>query len=284
MKKGLKGALVALGVLLPAAVLVVGGIWYAQQDDFFRDAEIIAGGEQDSAAQELSAQLGVELNPALEQHAYLLENRNRLAIHSGAIALLRVEEEGYNGDGYLVLLPEDVGTTGADDPIDVYTGMLEGDDFTATMVLIDSGRREYDGIQARGMEVILQMRARSEKFERTRRGMRAEITTNGFWSELEGDAFFCLHSTSGGCWAVKPANRSVYSNNLYLDRFPAAFRWSDGHAPIDLIQLCGRMNFAVQGDLKGWHIPFSFILGRLMIFSSDYETWWIEARIPTDTP
>lgn len=278
MRKSVKNMLITLGVLIPAAALAVTGSWYAQQYEFFRDAEIVAEGERDSAAQELSKQLGIELDPALEQHAYLLENRDRLVIHSGAIALSPPKVD------YLVLLPEDVGSTGEDDPINVYTGEFEGKDFTATVALIDSGSQEYDGVQARGMDVILQMRAQSEKFKRTCRGMHAEIPTNGFWSTLPGDTTFCFYSTSDGCWAVKPAKRSVYNDDLCLDRFPASFRWENGYAPIDLVQLCGRMNFAVQGDLKGRHIPFSFILGRLQVFSSDYETWGIEARIPTDAP
>lgn len=282
MKKGVKCTLIALGVLIPAAVLAAAGIWYVQQRDFFQDVEIVTGGERDSTVRELSEQLGVELDPSLEQHAYLLENRDRLAIHSGAVTLAQSNSGSQEGS-YLVLLPEDVGTTGTADPIDVYTGIFEGENLTATVVFIDSGRQEYDGIQARGMEVILQMRPQSGKFKRTCRGMHAGIPTNGFWSELEGDATFCLYSTSGGCWAVKPAQRSVYSDDLCLDRFPAAFRRSDGNAPIDLVQLCCRMNFALQGDLKGWYVPFSFILGRLMLFSSDYETWEIEARIPTDS-
>lgn len=282
MKKGVKCTLIALGVLIPAAVLAAAGIWYVQQRGFFQDAEIVTGGERDSTVRELSEQLGVELDPALEQHAYLLENRDRLAIHSGAVTLAQSNSGSQEGS-YLVLMPEDVGTTGTAGPIDVYTGIFEGEDLTATVVFIDSGRQEYDGIQARGMEVILQMRPQSGKFKRTHRGMHAEIPTNAFWSEVEGGATFCLYSTSGGCWAVKPAQRSVYSDDLCLDHFPAAFRRSDENASIDLVQLCCRMNFALQGDLKGWYVPFSFILGRLMLFSSDYETWEIEARIPTDS-
>lgn len=282
MKKGVKCTLIALGVLIPAAVLAAAGIWYVQQRDFFQDAEIVAGGERDSTVRVLSEQLGVELDPALEQHAYLLENRDRLAIHSGAVTLAQPNSGSREGS-YLLLLPEDVGTTDMAAPIDVYTGIFEGEDLTATVVFIDSGQQEYDGIQARGLEVILQMRPQSEKFKRTRRGMHAEIPTNGFWSGLEDGATFCLYSTSGGCWAVKPAQRSVYNDDLCLDRFPTAFRRSDGNVPIDLVQLCGRMNFALQGDLKGWYVPFSFILGRLTLFSSDYEIWEIEARIPTDT-
>lgn len=282
MKKGVKCTLIALGVLIPAAVLAAAGIWYVQQRDFFQNAEIVTGGERDSTVRELSEQLGIELDSALEQHAYLLQNRDRLAIHSGAVTLAQSNSGSQEGS-YLVLLPEDVGTTGTADPIDVYTGMFEGEDLTATVVFIDSGRQEYDGIRAQGMEVILQMRPQSGKFKRTRRGMHAEIPTNGFWSELEDGATFCLYSTSGGCWAVKPAQRSVYSDDLCLARFPAAFRLCGGNAPIDLVQLCGRMNFALQGDLKGWYVPFSFILGRLTLFSSDHEIWEIEARIPTDT-
>ncbi len=276
MTRKKRNVLIFLGVLIPALVLAAMGGWYAQKHAFFRDADIIAGSEGDREIQDLSEQLGVRLDPALAQHAWLIGNRSRLVIHSGAVKRWKTEDENYGGEEYFVALPANAGA-GSEGPIHVYTGTFEGENYTGSIVLIDSGAREYDGRPSAGMDVILQMRAGAGAFDdRRQRGLYANVMSNdAFWHTPEESACFYLYAPQENSWAVKPAERWLFTNpadfTLRLDPFPASLA---GGGAINLIQLCGRMDFTDQGAQSVTYLKVRF--GRIMMIHSDaWEEWTI---------
>ena len=279
MTRTKRNVLIFLGVLIPVLVIAAAGGWYARKSAFFRDAEIIAGSSADSKIQALSERLDVLLDPALEQHAWLIENSGRLVIHSGAVKRWEPEDGNYGGEEYFVTLPANAGA-GSEDPIHVYTGTFEGEDYTGSIVFIDGGAREYDGLPSAGLDVILQVRAHSGAFDdRRQRGLYANVMMDdAFWRVPEESASFYLYAPQENCWAVKPAERWLFTYpvdfTLRLDPFPASFTGSGESGEINLIQLCARMDFTDQGAQSVTYLKVRF--GRIMmIYSDTWEDWTI---------
>lgn len=232
MTRTKRNVLIALGVLIPAVLIAAGSGWYLQQRAFFRETEIIVGGQRDDAVRELSEQLGIELDPAVEQHAWLIENRDRLMIYQNFI-------ETQLGNEMQVIQPQ---AEPVADPVSVYTGHWEMKGHAVNIVLIDSGPQEYEGLTAAGMDMILQVRAGS--FFSPLRYVNASIEQSAFWSALEGDSACLLYSPAGNCWA---AGRAELTATLGKYSCPQSFIGSGAsRGKVDLIQLCGRIISGVQ--------------------------------------
>lgn len=260
--------LAAGGVLAVAVVIAAVAGWYGGQRAFFRDAEIIPGSaEQDASVQALSEQLGIELDPGLEQHAWLLANRGRLVIHSGAFELMNPQEDGWSRNRKLDV-HKVKGDTAEDNLIHIYTDTVDLENSVANLVFIDSGMREYDGMLAVGMNIIVQWRSDAGTFDSGQRGIHAVMENGGFWSALDDEAYCYLHSAEDN-WAVK---RMSATPNLCQERFPSSFIGCGGNGKIDLIQLCGRIIFSGQSERWGNSMDLNLILGRFSPFRSDDVT------------
>lgn len=258
-------------VVLTSAALVIYRSAQEEQESF-QNVEIIAAGTQDSTVQGLSAQFGIALDPALEQHAYLLENRDRIVIHSGAVAF----EEMERSSGYILRVPAENRVARADAPVHVYTGTLELEGRVANIALIDAGPQPYDGLPARGLDVIVQMRSLSGGFASGQRGIRIlSSAEGGFWS-VEKGIFFCLRSADDSRWGVL---RSSAKMPIALEPFPASFGESDSSGIIDLVQLCGRIVFSTQDDSSEIITGISLVLGELTALG-DGEFWDITIIYP----
>lgn len=261
--------MLAAGGALAVAVVITAAIgWYGGQRAFFRDTEIIPGSaEQDASVQALSEQLGIELDPGLEQHAWLLTNRERLVIHSGAFELMNMQEDGWSRNRILDV-QKVKGDTAEDNLIHIYTDTVDLEDSVANMVFIDSGMREYDGMLAVGMNIIVQWCSDAGVFESGQRGIHAVMENGGFWSAMDDEALCYLHSADGD-WAVK---RMSAAPDLCQDRFPASFIGGGGNGKIDLIQLCGRMIFSDQSERWGNSMGLNLIFGQISLFHHDHVT------------
>lgn len=256
------------GVLAVAVVIAAVAGWYGGQRAFFRDAEIVPGStEPDSSVQALSEQLGIELDPGLEQHAWLLANRERLVIHSGAFELMNMQEDGWSRSRRLDV-HKVKGDTTEDNLIHIYTDTVDLEDSVANLVFIDIGMREYDGMLAVGLNMIVQWRSDAGAFDSGQRGIHAVMENGGFWSALYDEAYCYLHSADGD-WAVKHMSAKP---DLCQERFPSSFIGCGGNGKIDLIQLCGRMIFSGQSERWGNSMDLNLILGQLSLFHHDYVT------------
>lgn len=265
MTRNKRSVLITLSILIPAtlAAITVGG--YLQQRVFFHETELIAGGGQDSAVQELSRQLGIELDPAIEQHAWLIENRGRLVIYQNFI-------EAQLANAMQVIQPK---TERVDDLVNVYTGHWEQKGHAVNIVLVGSGPREYGGLMADGMDMILQVRAGT--LFSPLRYVDASIEQEAFWSMLEEDSACLLYSSKGNCWSV---GRADLTATLGKRHCPQSFIGSGVSCePVDLVQLCGRVVAGMQ-ERAGEHQKIQIDIRTGQWYDPTSEGWQVEIVDP----
>lgn len=260
MTRTKRNVLIALGALILAALIAAVSGWYIQQRAFFRETEIVAGGERDSAVQYLSEQLGIELDPAIEQHVWLIENRDRLVIYQNYI-------DSSTSNEMQVIPPtaRDVANL-----VSVYTGYCEMKGHMINIVLIGSGSQEYEGLTADGMDMILQVRA--GPFYSPLRYVDASIENDAFWSALEEDSACLLYSSAGNCWAV---GRGDLTSTLGKRQCPQSFAGSGvSSEKVDLIQLCGRIILGLQDMRDEYWLQIDFRAGQR--YDPEAEYWGVE--------
>lgn len=267
MTKRLKGTLIALAVI---ALLAVGGfltIFLIQSHTFYQDTEVVASSDsQEPWLAELSAELGIDLDPNLEKHAQLIAQRDRLVICKDVI-----REEG-SGDNWQnsTISPENLELTGRDlpeDPIYVYTGSYDHEGYYLNVALIDHLEREYDGLWSEGVEVVFQVRPKSSFFPAGRRAVTLTGARDSFFSEAAEDTALYFRSGNGDFWITK---EMAVSSDVVLDYFPGFLSGGGHFGKTALLQVWGTAFFTEQ-QTENHYLAFLFLLTDEPYVLSDHE-------------
>ncbi len=143
MKKGKRNYLITVGGSLIFLNLTAAMVsWTINQYSFFdkNEEEIslsyITASEETPAVRALSEQIGIELDPALEQHAALFARQDRLVVCPDTLVFTQAKEGWFRGsvDRHQSDLS---GRTLPEDPVYLYTGTYADDSYIVHVALLD---------------------------------------------------------------------------------------------------------------------------------------------------
>ena len=214
MSSFLKRFLVKLLIFYAAAT--IGGwifSWASNQFSFFNEVHMqisyIDESEQDPEVQEIADRIGIMLDPALEKHAVLIANRERLVLCPETIVFTQTEDGWVRGtvDRSRTVLS---GNTLPEDPLYVYTGGFTADGYDVRMALIGMDTCLSAQAETPSFELVTEIRPESglfppgdRAFDGTLRGDFTWRHTNPYPDEEAGSQVFYLHAQGADIWLEK---------------------------------------------------------------------------------
>lgn len=195
--------------------------WAIGQFSFFEENDeatvtCIAVSEPEPWVQDLSEQMGIDLDPALERHAALLARRDRLVVCPDTLRFTRTEAGCFRGS--VERSPSDLsGRSLPEQPVYVYTGEYADGDYIAHVALLEDRGREKSEYDILECELIVQLQPQADFFppgdhELT---IRSAPTTTGRLFLPQAEPAIYLRAPRAGYWVGRTrekANLAVGSN------------------------------------------------------------------------
>ena len=275
MSSFLKRFLVKLMIFCAAAI--IGGwlfAWVSRQFSFYNEIythiSYIDELEEDSEAQALADRIGITLDPALEKHAALLANRDRMVVCPETLVFTQTEGGWVRGtvDRSRSVLSEN---TLPEDPLYVYTGGFTADGYIVRMALIGMDADQIAQAQTPSFELAVEIRPESGLFPPGERAFDGTIGGGFSWKnanlypgeETESQAFY-LHARGADIWMEKTGDLVTSEGQVpsLILGAPSGGRFGR----TDLVQLWGT---AVK-------ISDSADTGRVIFTLSRSQTLWGE--------
>lgn len=253
MKLRLKHILAAFG----SAVLFVGTmgtlLWTGRQFEFFSGQDgfstaYVEASEREQWVQDLSGEIGIHLDPALEKHAELLAQRDRLVVCPETIQFTPQEEGWFQGsvDRSRYVFSEQ---SLPEDPLFIYTGGFTADGYDVRMALIGMDTCLVAGVEVPAFEVAIEIRPESRMFPANIGEMKVGMAGFGHFNwhapdEEETYQAAYLYAADAGVWFEKRMDYGMISHGSVPSLMLGAP--SGGHFGwVDLFQLWGTANLAL---------------------------------------
>lgn len=216
MTKTKKKRLITIGISLVLIILTCILIGWATNQFQFLDGDeeeifvsYTATSERESWVQSLSEQIGIDLDPALEKHAALIDRRNRLVVCPGTLVFTQTEEGWFRGS--VDCSRSDLsGRTLPENPVYIYTGVYEDEDYIAHVALLEEPGREASDYDALEYELIVQLQPVSDVFpiDKHELAIRSAPTTTGrLFLPLAKPSIY-LRSSEAGFWVERMREKS----------------------------------------------------------------------------
>lgn len=293
MMKKTKHLLLTAAFIILAAVTIGAVGWTIKYFNFYGNlgtpnGSFVAATPEEAEVQELSEQLGIKLDPALEKHAALLDARDRLVIYQDALQFTRMEDGWYRGT---VDCSQAVrsGQPLSEDSLYIYTGGYTDGGYITNYILISGEEREIAGVITPVFGLVVQLRPESSSFPSGDRSViiRTGSYTNFAWQAAgaqtevtDSDQAVYLYSDGAGAWFQKRIDSGVLNSqipNLMLGTASGGL-----FGKTDLIQFWGN---ATNSDPIGKteRVSFELYMGEDWLLDgpcSDLSFWYPDSLNP----